>query len=85
MLRKRYESTEVDRRSWLHVPSGSKREVRGMFEIRKFGDKTSSGEIGLDIEHMQVSKWDRTRFETRRLNFILLVRNSSFKLFFSLL
>ena len=22
MLSKRYESTEVDRRSWLHVPSG---------------------------------------------------------------
>ena len=23
MLSKRYESTEVDRRSWLHVPSGT--------------------------------------------------------------
>ena len=23
MLSKRYESTEVDRRTWIHVPSGS--------------------------------------------------------------
>ena len=27
----------------------SKREYRGVFEIQKSGDKTSSGEIGLDI------------------------------------
>ena len=35
---------------------------RGMFEIQKSGDKTGSGEIGLDIKkNMQVPKWDRTR------------------------
>ena len=27
----------------------SKEKYRGMFEIHKSGDKTSSGEIGLDI------------------------------------
>ena len=28
---------------------GAKEKYRGMFEIQKSGDKTSSGEIGLDI------------------------------------
>ena len=44
----------------------AKEKYRGMFETQKSGNKTSSGEIGLDIsfiyiEHMQVPKWDRTR------------------------
>ena len=34
-----------------------------MFEIQKSGNKTSSGEIGLDIEHMQVQKWDSKSVE----------------------
>ena len=36
-----------------------------MFETQKSGNKTSSGEIGLNIyliEHLQVPKWDRTRY-----------------------
>ena len=41
--------------------SEAKEKYRGMFEIQKSGDKKSSGEIGLDIEHMQVPKWDMTR------------------------
>ena len=31
------------------LPSKAKEKYRGMFEIQKSGDKTSSGEIGLDI------------------------------------
>ena len=30
-------------------PSEAKEKYRGVFEIQKSGDKTSSGEIGLDI------------------------------------
>ena len=32
-----------------------------MFETQKFGNKTSSGEIGLDIRTHASPKWDRTR------------------------
>ena len=39
----------------------TKQKYRGMFETQKSGNKTSSGEIGLDIENMQVPKSDRTR------------------------
>ena len=38
----------------------AKEKYRGVFEIQKSGDKTSSGEIGLDIR-THVQKWDRTR------------------------
>ena len=31
------------------LPFKAKEKYRGMFEIQKSGDKTSSGEIGLDI------------------------------------
>ena len=31
------------------VSEGAKEKYRGVFEIQKSGDKTSSGEIGLDI------------------------------------
>ena len=31
MLSKRYESTEVDRRTWLHVPSGKSGAPDGRF------------------------------------------------------
>ena len=31
------------------VPGGAKENYRGVFEIQKSGDKTSLGEIGLDI------------------------------------
>ena len=31
------------------LPSNAKEKYRGVFEIQKSGDKTSSGEIGLDI------------------------------------
>ena len=34
----------------------AKQKCRVMFEIRKSGDKTSSGEIGLDMRQDQVSK-----------------------------
>ena len=39
MLSKRYESTEVDRRTWLHVPSGThwstSSETHQVVEIQK--------------------------------------------------
>ena len=39
MLSKRYESTEVDRRTWLHVPSGTllstSSDTREVVEIQK--------------------------------------------------
>ena len=31
MLSKRYESTEVDRRTWLHVPSGTMDSISNRF------------------------------------------------------
>ena len=37
------------RQSSYSLPSKAKEKYRGMFEIQKSGDKTSSGEIGLDI------------------------------------
>ena len=33
----------------MYAPFQAKEKYRGMFEIQKSGDKTSSGEIGLDI------------------------------------
>ena len=33
----------------LHLMGGAKEKYRGVFEIQKSGDKTSTGEIGLDI------------------------------------
>ena len=45
MLSKRYESTEVDRRTWLHVPSGTSwstsSDTHQVVEIRK---ETSTNE-----------------------------------------
>ena len=39
MLSKRYESTEVDRRTWLHVPSGTRwsnsSDTQQVVEIKK--------------------------------------------------
>ena len=39
MLSKRYESTEVDRRTWLHVPSGTpwstSSDAQQVVEIKK--------------------------------------------------
>ena len=38
-----YNSTEVDRITWLHVPSmfNAKQKYRGMFETQKSGNKTA--------------------------------------------
>ena len=41
--------TIYDMHQWWICFEGAKEKYRGMFEIQKSGDKTSSGEIGLDI------------------------------------
>ena len=47
-LEKRFNSDKATLNE-LSVPSRAKEKYRGMFENQKSGDKTSSGEIGLDI------------------------------------
>ena len=44
---------------WYRLwPNNAKEKYRGMFEIQKSGDKTSSGEIGLDIwTHASPKVW----------------------------
>ena len=42
-------STKFRRFRLIGKPMQAKEKYRGMFEIQKSGDKTSSGEIGLDI------------------------------------
>ena len=42
-------SSKLDRKQDLNVPYQAKQKYRGMFETQKPGDKTSSGEIGLNI------------------------------------
>ena len=43
MLSKRYESTEVDRRTWLHVPSGTHRRVKGDVDFISSGSEVVKG------------------------------------------
>ena len=63
MLSKRYESTEVDRRTWLHVPSGThwstSSDTHQVVEIQietstKMYTPFSSDLIN-DMDHMRIS------------------------------
>ena len=43
MLSKRYESTEVDRRTWLHMPSGTPRSSSSdTYKVVEFKKETST-------------------------------------------
>ena len=51
MLSKRYESTEVDRRTWLHVPSGTLWSTRLLVRyLHHF-----KSDLINDMEHMRIS------------------------------
>ena len=63
MLSKRYESTEVDRRTWLHVPSGTPWSTSGdtqqVVEIKKRLLSRCihhfKSDLINDIDHMRIS------------------------------
>ena len=46
------EYTRRDKKSWnlSNINNNAKEKYRGVFEIQRSGDKTSSAEIGLDIK-----------------------------------
>ena len=54
MLSKRYESTEVDRRTWLHVPSGThwstSSDTHQVFEIQIENSRTHGWIMEFDVE-----------------------------------
>ena len=64
MLSKRYESTEVDRRTWLHVPSGTpwstSSDTHQVVEIKKkpplgcIHHFKSDSHVINDMDHMRI-------------------------------
>ena len=63
MLSKRYKSTEVDRRTWLHVPSGTPWSTSSdTHQLVKKEKETSTkiytpffNRIKFDMDHMRIS------------------------------
>ena len=55
MLFKRYESTEVDRRTWLHVPSGTHWSTSsGTHQVVEIQIETSTNKLRLDLTMPQI-------------------------------
>ena len=61
MLSKRYESTEVDRRTWLHVPSGTHWSTSsGTHQVVEIQIETSSKMYNNVFYNTSVADWPRT-------------------------
>ena len=61
----------------------AKEKYRGVFEIQRSGDKTSSGEIGLDIRtHASAIVWYKSRSQDHGINDIGVIWKGVLGLYF---
>ena len=70
MVSKRYESTEVDHRTWLHVPSGTFNSMLGPYLWNLKYEYTINSNT-LPLSSVPIRRSSRVYFYTRRYPFTL--------------